>query len=260
MGNQLRTDQDTELSSPATIATAGVISRWWGVVATILSVLYTAVLCSVAAILAKIDNGHYVSPVMRLWSWLILRTCCIDAEVAGLEHLRGLDDFILVSNHQSLLDIIAVAHLIPREVRFVAKHELTKVPVLGYAIANSGHIVIDRRSGGRALRHALSTMRANYTFCVFAEGHRYTDNQVHKFNDGAAWLAIVTQRPCVPMAISGTAAMMPREAKFVLAGQRMRMTIGEPIATTGLRSADRGELTVRLENEVRRLFRSGSDK
>jgi 1-acyl-sn-glycerol-3-phosphate acyltransferase len=237
---------------------AGIASRWWGAIATILSVLYTAIICVPVALLAELNDGHYVSPLMRLWARLIFHTCGISAEVTGLEHLQGLDAFILVSNHQSLVDIIAVTHLIPREVRFVAKHELTKVPVLGYGIAHSGNVVIDRGSGGRTLRHALAKMRASYSFCVFAEGHRYSDNRVHEFNDGAAWLAITTQRACIPMAISGTAAIIPRGAKFALAGRRIRLAIGEPIPTAGLRSADRAELTRRLENAVRELFRDGA--
>jgi 1-acyl-sn-glycerol-3-phosphate acyltransferase len=248
--------EGAELSADTIVPRAGIASRWWGAIATILSVLYTAIICIPVALLAKVNQGHYVSPLMRLWAWLIFRTCGISAEVEGLEYLRGLDAFILVSNHQSLFDIIAITHLIPREVRFVAKRELTKVPVLGYGIAHSGNVMIDRSSGGRALRHALSAMRAGYSLSVFAEGHRHSDNRIHEFSDGAAWLAIATRHACVPMAISGTAALMPRGAKFARTGQRIRLAIGEPIMTAGLRSADRAELTKRLEMAVRSLFRA----
>jgi 1-acyl-sn-glycerol-3-phosphate acyltransferase len=249
-------DHDAEIAAATIVPRAGIAMRLWGAIATILSVIYTAIICIPVAILARVNHGHYVSPLMRLWAWLIFHTSGVSAEVEGLEHLRGLDAFILVSNHQSLFDIIAITHLIPREVRFVAKRELTKIPVLGYGIANSGNVVIDRHSGGRALRHALSVMRASYSFCVFAEGHRYSDNRVHEFNEGAAWLAIAAQRACIPIAISGTAAVIPRGAKFALAGRRIRLAIGEPIATAGLRSADRADLTTRLEMAVRGLFRS----
>ena len=54
--------------------------------------------------------------------------------------------------------------------------------------------------------------------CVFAEGHRYNDNRVHEFNDGAAWLAILSKLPAVPMSISGSGVFFPRGAKVVTPG------------------------------------------
>jgi 1-acyl-sn-glycerol-3-phosphate acyltransferase len=79
---------------------------------------------------------------------------------------------------------------------------------------------------------------------------------VHEFSDGAAWLAIATRMPCVPMAISGTAALMPRGARFVLPARCIRMSFGAPIATAGMKSAERAELTRKLEDEVRSAFRT----
>jgi 1-acyl-sn-glycerol-3-phosphate acyltransferase len=91
---------------------------------------------------------------------------------------------------------------------------------------------------------------------VFAEGTRFSDNRVHPFNDGAAWLAIATRQKCVPMAISGTASFFPRGARVVRPGRRMRMAIGTPIDTTHMRGDDRETLTRQLEESVRALFRS----
>jgi 1-acyl-sn-glycerol-3-phosphate acyltransferase len=231
----------------------GIVRRLWGVIATVLSVLYTAILLILAAIVAPFAHGHHVSPLMRLWGRMISRTCGIKVEIDGLENLDGLGSFVLVSNHQSLFDIIAICHCIPREIRFVAKREIRKVPILGYVLARSENIVIDRQNGGKAIRRAFEVVRHGYSICAFAEGHRYSDNRVHGFNDGAAWLAIATHLPCVPMAICGTAALMPRGSKFVIPGRRMLMRLGKPIATAGLKSADRERLTRQMEDAVRAL-------
>jgi 1-acyl-sn-glycerol-3-phosphate acyltransferase len=243
-------------NSAAVAPTANILVRAWGVIATVLSVLFTAILLIPVAVAGTLRHSHWASPVMRLWSWLVFHTCGIRAEVEGLEHLRGLDSFILVANHKSLLDVVAITHLIRREVRFVAKRELGKVPLLGYAMAHSGNILIDRQSGGRAIRHALTALREGYTMCFFAEGHRFNDNLVHEFNDGAAWLAIATKQPCVPLALSGTQALAPRGAKFVRPGLRIRLMLGAPIATAGMRGGDRVELSRRLETAVREMFRA----
>jgi 1-acyl-sn-glycerol-3-phosphate acyltransferase len=249
-------NQEARISEIAAANRVSPQNRLWGIVATVLSVLYTAVLVIPAALFAPVRRGHWVTPIMRLWVWLIFRTCGITAEVDGLEHLAGLDSFILVSNHQSLLDILAILHLIPRETRFLAKREIMKAPLFGYAMAHSGNIVIDRFSGGRAIRHALERVSDGYSICVFAEGHRHNDNQVHEFSDGAAWLAIATRQPCVPLAISGTGALMPSGTKFVHPGMRIRLTLGAPIVTMEMRGKDRAALTQRLETAVRGLFRT----
>jgi 1-acyl-sn-glycerol-3-phosphate acyltransferase len=142
----------------------------------------------------------------------------------------------------------------PGEPRFVAKKELLKIPVIGYAMQQSGHIIIDREAGGREIRKAIKIIRSGIDICVFAEGHRFNDNRVHEFEEGAAWLAILSGLPAVPMSISGSGVFFPRGAKVVTPGCTMRMTIGKPIATEGMRSADRSELTRRLEEAVRATF------
>jgi 1-acyl-sn-glycerol-3-phosphate acyltransferase len=237
----------------ATAAEVGpsVLARIWGVIATVLSVLHTLLVLGPAAIASLFDHGHPCTFIFRLWSWLILRTCGVSVEIEGMEHLAGVKSFVLVSNHQSLFDILLVFSLIPREVRFLAKREIKKIPVIGFTVEHSENIVIDRASGGKTIRRALAAVSHGYSICVFAEGHRFSDNRVHEFNEGAAWLAIATKLPCVPMAIRGSAELMPRGARLVRPGRRVRIVVRGPVSTAGLKSADRVQLTRHLEAEVR---------
>jgi 1-acyl-sn-glycerol-3-phosphate acyltransferase len=234
----------------------GIVDYVWGAVATMLAVLYTAVLAPCAALVSVLGYPHLATPVSRLWGWLITRTSGVKVEIEGLEHLAGLRSYVLVSNHQSFFDIFAICGWMPGEPRFVAKQELGKIPVLGLAMRRSGHIMIDRARGGQAIRKAVKMAREGFSIVVFAEGTRFSDNRVHPFNDGAAWLAIATRQKCVPMAISGTASFFPRGALIVRPGRKMRMAIGPPIDTAQLHGADRESLTRQLEERVRALFRT----
>ena len=234
--------------------TAGPFRLLWGALATGLSLLWTALLAPFAALFAAIDRPNWVAAVGRLWAWLIIRTCGVKVEIEGLENLDGLDACILVSNHQSFFDIFAAIAFIPGQLRFVAKKELLQIPLIGYALKNSEHVVIDRDSGGGAIRRAVKIIRSGRRMCIFAEGHRFSDNRVHEFSEGAAWLALAAKVPCVPLIFSGTAAFFPRKAKVVVPGGRMRMTVGKPISVDGLSSEDRADLTRRLEDAVRSAF------
>jgi 1-acyl-sn-glycerol-3-phosphate acyltransferase len=234
----------------------GVVEFIWGATATALAVFYTAALAPCAALVGLLGYPHLATPISRLWGWLIVHTSGVKVEIDGLEHLAGLKSYVLVCNHQSFFDIFAICAWMPGEPRFVAKQELGKIPVLGLAMRRSGHIMIDRAKGGQAIRKALKIAREGFSIVVFAEGTRFSDNRVHPFNDGAAWLGIATRQKCVPMAISGTASFFPRGARIVRPGRRMRMAIGPPIDTTELRGADREALTGELEATVCALFRT----
>jgi len=226
----------------------------WGVVATLMAVLYTAVLAPTAAAVAPFAYGFYTNWIGRIWARLIIWTCGVTVELEGLDNIADLKSFVLVTNHKSFFDIFATMAFMPREVRFLAKKELLRIPFFGYALRRSGHIIIDRQRGGPTVRQAIDLSSRGYCICVFAEGHRFEDNQVHPFQEGAAWLAIQTKMPCVPMAISGSGAFFPRGAKVVVPGGRMRLSLGSPIATANLRSSDRHALTQQLETAVRARF------
>ncbi len=238
-----------EIATPAR-----VLRKLWGAAATVLSILYTIVLAPFAALTAPLNDGHPVSHIGRLWARMILWTCGVRVEITGLDHLQSAGPWIFVSNHQSFFDIFAAIAWLPCEVRFIAKKELMRIPLIGYAMRRANHIVIDRQAGGQSIRRALEVSRMGYSIYVFAEGHRFSDNRVHEFSDGAAWLAIHTKLPCVPVAVSGTSRFMPRGARLVAPGGRMRIAIGEPIATGDLKSADRAGLTRQLEAAVRNTF------
>ena len=244
-----------EASRLATPASVRVFKLVWGATATALSVLHTFLIFGpIAAVGGRLGYRDLVCKVSRLWAKSIIAACGIEVEIEGLENLRGLKSYVLVANHQSFFDIFAVLAYIPGDTRFVGKKELLQIPVVGYAMVKNGHIIVDRQGGGRSIRRGLEAARNNYPICVFAEGHRHNDGRVHEFEEGAAWLAIMSKLPCIPMAISGSGAFFPREAKVPVPGGRMRMTLLPPIATEDLKSGDREMLTCKLEEAVRSAF------
>ncbi len=230
------------------------LSRAWGTAAILMALLYTAVLAVFAALTAPFWHGKMVSYIAWLWSKLILGTCGIKVELEGLERLDGLKSFVIVCNHQSVLDIFALFAALPYELRFVAKKELFRIPLIGFAMHRSGHILVDRVAGGQAVRHALKIARRGHPIVFFAEGHRYADDQVHPFHDGAAWLAILGKLPCVPAVICGSGALFPPGAWSVKPAGRITLKLCPPIPTAGLKPSQRDSLTRQLEAAVRSAF------
>jgi 1-acyl-sn-glycerol-3-phosphate acyltransferase len=249
-------DHDAQ-TSDAAIPREGRVSPLrlcWGAAATALAVLYTAILAPIAALAAAVGFPEAIAPLGRFWSRLIIRTAGVTVEFEGLENIENLPSFVIVANHQSMFDVLALMAYFPRAVRFVAKKELLRIPFFGFALKRGGHIVVDRERGGQAVRNAVEVAKTGLCIVFFAEGHRFSDNQIHRFNPGAAWLALQTGLPCVPMAISGSVAFMPRGSKVVVPGKTMRMSLGTPIPTAGLQASDRNRLSRQLEAAVRDIF------
>lgn len=198
-------------------------------------------------------RGWVIDRVGRLWSRGIVRVCGIDLDVQGLERLQAGQSYILISNHLSNFDIWCTLARMPFVVRFVAKKELLRIPVFGQALAVSDHIVIDRgdpQSAIARINAAAQRTERGMGILFYAEGTRSRDGRVHEFKKGGVSLALSTQLPIVPVSVSGTRKFLPRGCAVIRPGGRVRIVLGEPIPTTGLRHDDREALNARVRRVV----------
>ncbi len=159
--------------------------------------------------------------------------------------------YVVVSNHQSSADIPIISCL-PWEMKWVAKAELFKTPLVGWLLRLAGDIPVDRtskRSGAKVLIKGRQYLRDRCSVMFFPEGTRSRDGRVHPFTDGAFRLAIKAQVPVLPLAIDGTQDALPTHSwKFDAATVRLKVL--PPVPTTGLTRAD----TEALREQVRSLI------
>ena len=178
-------------------------------------------------------RGRYAWRVAKkFWARWILEKAGIEIEIVGLERVDWSRPHIIVSNHQSTLDVlILVAHL--SNGRFVAKKETLKFPFVGKATKNSAQIVIDRGNHTQAMAAIRSGVRvwpsANLIF--FAEGRRSRDGRLGMFKRGAFAIAKETGLPIVPVAIGGAYEALPRGSLLRLRRHAcIRLELGREIA------------------------------
>ena len=88
--------------------------------------------------------------------------------VNGLENIPTDQHFLIVSNHQSLLDIFVYMIIIPRRISFIFKKELMKVPILNVSLLLQGHAILDRQNP----RKAISQLKKVETFIWEEKIHR----------------------------------------------------------------------------------------
>lgn len=146
---------------------------------------------------------------------LLLCKLLFRIEFKGREFIPKKDGFILVSNHFSYLDPVAVGTACPRTVSFMAKDTLFNYPVLASWLKAVKVIPVKRGSADiSAIKTALNNARLGNGLAIFPEGRRRTKETA--FIDpepGAGFLADKLNVPVIPAYVSGTDSALPRGAK-----------------------------------------------
>jgi 1-acyl-sn-glycerol-3-phosphate acyltransferase len=157
-----------------------------------------------------------------------LRTLC-RLDVRGREHLPRRGPVLLIGNHQSYLDIPALASAAGRHVCFVARDSLAQSSFLAFIMRQSGAVLIKPGTPDRAaLEESIEHLRRGDAVAIFPEGTRSVDGAVGEFRSGALLVARRTGCPIVPVGIRGTIDVLSRHQKFPRPA-RVRVSFGAPV-------------------------------
>lgn len=174
----------------------------------------------------------------RSWSRLLLRMCGIRVSLVGRDELDPTARYIYAANHASLFDIPVILATVPDNVRIMYKRELERIPLFGWALRLSPFIAIEReraREAADILQQVVTTLAHGTSVLVFPEGTRSEDGNVGVFRRGAFSLAVRSGRQIVPIALIGTAAILPKKTRKINGGDvtvRIFPPINVPAAPT----------------------------
>lgn len=150
--------------------------------------------------------------------------------------------FVIISNHQSLLDI-PLLHLLNCNFRWVSKIENFKVPVLGLIMRMAGYIPVERgnaESVAIMMARAEGLIRSGISVLIFPEGTRSPTGQVGSFKSGAFRLALSTGVPVLQVIIDGTSLVLPKKGVIFSSGHPVKMKVLTPVSPviTGITDPD----------------------
>ena len=181
-------------------------------------------------------SGDLVLWLARWWSRGVLGSAGVRLRVRSHATFDPKRSYVVMPNHLSMVDIWAIFVAVPVPLRFIAKKQLGRIPLFGWAMRAGRFIFIDRQNASSARRtidQAAERVRNGCSVVIFPEGTRSVDGRLRPFKKGGFHLAINAGAEVVPIALRGTHEVMPRGA-FLIRPGIVDIEIGEPIPTKGL--------------------------
>lgn len=187
---------------------------------TLLFGIYTFVICTVMLLLSVVafvltvpfdKQRKVVHELSRALVYMFVMVPPMwKRRVEGLEHIEKDKPYVIVINHQSMVDIMML-YLVPMTFRWVSKREVYRIPFIGRFLLLHGDITIDRKQGSKAMRKVMEKgqmwLGRGVSVSMFPEGTRSKDGEIHRFKAGAFALAKEAGVGILPVVMDGSSTM-----------------------------------------------------
>ena len=189
------------------------------------------------------------------WSWILLKIAGVKMYIKGEENLKKYKQYIIVSNHQSYIDIFALICILKRVPHFLAKKELFRIPIFGQCLKAVDVIEIDRDNPDKALSSIKSALSKGLDrpIAIFPEGTRSIDGNLQPFRKKGLNLLMKTHLPFIAMAFYGTREVMPKKS-YKVRKHPVCVCIDEPFFVgKNLTESEKDKIRDKLWNKVYKM-------
>ena len=173
----------------------------------------------------------------------------------GRENIPQKNSFIMVSNHGSLLDPPFLGHALGRNISFMAKAELFKIPFIGFIIKACGAYPVKRGIVDKnTIKTACKKLSNDNCIGIFIDGKRQKNGRVNKPKQGAAFLASKNQKLLLPVAIVNSHRLI-RFKFFIPLFSKIVIKVGKPVQPPQSSSRDDlNSVTMLLQENINNLI------
>ena len=201
------------------------------------------------SLLPEPKRARALHPVFRAWMGFFMPLVGCPILRRGKEHFKKGEQYVVVTNHNSLVDIPVSSPWIPGPNKTLAKIEMSRIPIFG-VIYKAGSILVNRKSEN-SRRQSFSDMQRTLEMgthlCLYPEGTRNkTKEPIQRFYDGAFITAIKAQRDIIPGIIFNTGRILPHNKKLWARPLPIRFHFLAPVSTKGLTLEDLPALKERV--------------
>ena len=200
---------------------AGILTLWL-----FLPIIVSGILSS---------TGNVAFSLTKLWAWIMFHLTGVRPTIIGKEHIDKKQSYVIIANHQSHFDAPAIILTLGIQFRWIAKKELLRIPLFGYALYASRNIFIDRSDTNTAIKSiqdGVKRLPPATSILFFAEGTRSPNGMIHKFKKGGFITAIDHAFPILPVTVNGSSKLLPKKSLVYSSGP-IEVVVGNPIPTKG---------------------------
>ena len=168
----------------------------------------------------------------------------------GMEKVIRATTYVIISNHQSILDILLI-NGIRHRFKWISKIENKKVPVLGWYLSMADYITVNRgdeTSKAEMLANSLDCLKRGISVVIFPEGTRSADREVGFFKRGAFQLAIEAGVPILPVVIDGTGDILEKHGLIFRSGHTLRLRVLDPVLPSSFTGTTPEDLALRFSS------------
>jgi len=201
------------------------------------------------------EKRHLTQKVGQQWSTRLLQKTGSRIEVTGSEHIPSTGPVLIVSNHQSYMDIPLMVSVVPLPMGFVAKQELRRLPVISRWMDLIECSYIDRkdiRQSLRAIQQAQKSLESGQSMVIFPEGTRSKGREIGAFKPGSLKLAQKAGVPILPVAIDGSYHLYEERGR--ISATTVKVTIMPLIPAETVVEESSSDLMNRVFGDIRKAL------
>lgn len=227
-------EQSMQQKTPLWKLIFGRIFAIWGLVVFLITMFPAFIFYTPCFFLKDPAKAAWHRHVSRVWMWIYLHLIGCPLSTKGKAYFESDENYVIVCNHNSLMDIPVSTPFMPRPNKTIAKKSFARIPIFG-SIYTFGSVLVDRKSD-ESRRKSYDEMKRMLTLgldmLIYPEGTRNRTGQPLKtFYDGAFRLAVDAGKPILPVVLLNTTKVLPASIPFYLMPHRLEMHFLPPVST-----------------------------
>lgn len=238
---------------------AGKLHSIWIIIS---SFWYMADTCGRAILkaLSKTISRQWCDAELQRWSKRMLKLLRIHCTIVNPLHIQPQPGraTILMCNHSSLFDIPLSLQAFPNaSIRFLAKKELSYIPIMGGGMIAAEFPFIDRKNHRQAiqdLEKVKSLLESGIVMWIAPEGTRSLTGELSPFKKGGFITAINTQATIIPIGIRGANQILPAHSSRFYLGQEAELHVGKPIDASNFTIENKDALIKEVREAIQKLL------
>lgn len=219
--------------------------------------LHTTVVVIVCLVFAYLNMRTLVKAIVHFWAQSIFWIMGKKVTITGKENIEKGQRYILVANHGSLFDIVAIVSFFP-DVSWFGRERLLKIPLFGQILKMTDYIPMKAgniRNTKEMLRRLIEKS-TGMTIAMFPEGTRTLDGQINRFHKGFIYVQRASGLDILPVTLNGFYRLKPKNRMAIHFKEPLGVVIHQPVKDADLKNRKDNDIIKQIRDVIESAYHS----